>query len=1314
MTPIETSLELTGSRLTPHDTYLKQFVRSLQTACIQAADRAKPDLAAAHREMVLYTLQMLFACTGHRAVSDPFWSLDHFDLENGQVQIDDKSVAAQQGSRLAWLPDRACRQVQLYLQHLRSLSRFVRKQDPALADQIWAVTEAGFPRPMPLFFFLLTDGDTLRWTRILPGELATILEPLWALPSNSNRHVLSTWLHRERCSSELVDAQMGHIEAGCAPFGAFSPLAPDQVGLVLRPLLQRFLEAYGWVEVAGLRAPRRLPACAPDPKAKALAATVPLGAAARLANREALWRKDSEAVIALFKMNFPNYPPANITAEELIALEEQVIAEGQRQGRVLVRLLLFRRHVLKLRRSGTTTALPGRLAIVKPERHTFTDAALVEKRELDRLRDRFVRYLADQEGSPLSGSRRLAELLVSSILFGAQTNQQFLDTLPRIISNATWRAANLLFAEVSAAESSPIRRWHPDRLSEALLIGYFDSGVYQSGIEDADALQAALPRDLSALLRALDAPCPGRASGKPVSIDKLLAPLCQLARTAWRFGLPGVISAYAIGEHACASPPLSNWLRLVLGKAGSLPSILPVEEANDVDEEVTRIPRPNDVSRTRKCGIQDWTALTQCFGDKKRKPSPQTGDSVKDRDRAAKRSKARKNLFTTRIKALIQSKGDNLSPVVGSLAAWGLHLCANGTRYTPDLKANSVSSYVRAIGATLTELAYGKDFLSLSDIVLEDLYRCVVETAPRKDQIYVVGRLREFHHFLQSKYGMPELDWSDVVDEDLLEADAVDAGIVSLAEFETALEIVLGSPGVDDRTRLARAVILILIYRFGLRTGEAFRLTVSDILSDAEEFILYVRNSIHGETKTDNGMRQLPLLGEISSRERQLLTQWLAHSQEYADDDPLALLFPEVDDKRQGIDLTTTVAALTTALRLACGDENVRLRHLRHTCASRLFLAMICPQEPDGLTGQIYHALWGNYPPEAIRLKLLGDTAVSRRGLYAVALYMGHASPKTTLRHYIHCADLVLKGQLDNVEVKISDRALAYCYQANYANLRQMRSRLQVAADSAKDAGLLEEAFLQDAHVPRPDFQEKPCLATEQDIEPPCKELEPADLDRLLTIVTMRGTIEGLADRFLCSDSVVFGAIKAAVGQQERLGYTDFGLASRDVDDYWVAPGHLRRPTLDKDSGRVRRFLTENSREPSQVDALSALSEVWANSYLPHSTSLLISRKSDLEKVISSWEALGMDIGDFEAIVPETKKIQEFVELNQREQLLKRMGIRVRTTSRLPMRPVPDVPRNRVGLALCASATHRLGYQATLDRVLFIMSVWRSLNHKSP
>lgn len=1304
-----------GSQLVPTETYLRQFVLDLKRISEKSHGSTSADLVAAHQAMVLYTLQMVFACTGHRAVSDPFWNLDHFDLQAGQVLIDDKSVASQLGARLAWLPPRARRQIQLYLLHLRSLSRLVRMQNPVLADQLWAITEPGFPRPIPFFFFLEADGNGLAWARILPSGLAPILEPLWVLPLNSNRHILPTWLYESGCPSECIDAQLGHIEAGCAPFGSLSTLAPDDAGRILHPLLERFLEFFGWSEVQGLRAPSRIPNSAPNPKAKTLASTPPaLGSAVRLAKREALWRKDSERVIDLFKRFFPIYPPSSISNEQLKILEEKIIAEGQRQGRVLVHLILFRRHLIKLRKNGTHSSLPGRLSIIKPERHSFAETSITTKLELDRLRMRFTKYLAEQEGSPCSYPRRIAELLISSILFGAQTSLQFLVRLPVAIKNSVWRLEEHAFVDVSLSESSPIRRWQPDRISKALLVGLHETKTHQLEPTAATDIENDIAQNLNAILKQLEPRGSKIIKKKLQPISRQLAPLCELASVAWKFALPGVISEYAMGEHACASTPLSNWLRLVNGKVGAVSTPPAQTETTTVADDITRIPRPKESNQTRNRSTQNWIALTRCFSGSTLKESDKITESAKDRTSKSNRSNARKQKFEERMTALLEKDGENFSPVVSCLAAWALHLCRHGTRHTPILRANSVSTYVRTIGSTLTELAYDKDFLSLSSIVLEDLFRNVVATAPRQNQVYVVNRLREFHHFLRSQYGVPELDWSEVIDDEFLEADAVDAGIVTLAEYHRALHVILASADSDERTRRVRSVLLILIYRFGLRVGEAFRLTVSDILCHLDQVILFVRNSIYGETKTDHGMRQLPLIGTLSNLEKQLLTQWLAHSKEYADKSPLALLFPEPDDNRHGVERTVTVAAMVNALRIACGDENMRLRHLRHTCASRLFLAMVCPDLPTGLTGQIYRALWEEHPPEEIRMLLVGDAMISRRTLYAVALYMGHASPKTTLRHYIHCADLILKNHVDDIEVHISDKALAYCYQLSYSNLRKIRSRLNDTADDKHADHALGEELLRRSNVPQPNFEAKNYVSTEHNIEPTVRNLEPAELDRLLTIATMRKTIDGLGNRFLCSDASVVQTLTVATQLQDSLGYADFGLPIKSPDDYWIAPKFVRRATLDKESGRVRKFLRIISSNQQRLEAITQFAGIWAKSYLPNSTPLLLTRKSDLKKIIDSWEAMDMSAKDFEAILPRVKtRDREFLAVHKRKHQLIALGLRVRQIARLAYRTVPEVPTNRVGLVLRPAQSHMLGYQVTLDRVLFVVAVWKHIQEAS-
>lgn len=213
-----------GSYLVPDKDYVKSFVSRLQKDCIESVSKKGTDLVVAHNTMAMYSLQMLLFATGHRDVSDPFFDLNIFDLKNGTVLIEDKVVSSVHQTRLSWLPPLVILQLEHYLSHLKSLSRFIRNVNASLADQIWAIAEPDFPRPIPLFFLLRENDNELDWHNFQPSKKENMLRNCWIIPANSNRHILSTWLHNSGCPSEVIDAQLGHIESGCSPFGSRSAL----------------------------------------------------------------------------------------------------------------------------------------------------------------------------------------------------------------------------------------------------------------------------------------------------------------------------------------------------------------------------------------------------------------------------------------------------------------------------------------------------------------------------------------------------------------------------------------------------------------------------------------------------------------------------------------------------------------------------------------------------------------------------------------------------------------------------------------------------------------------------------------------------------------------------------------------------------------------------------------------------------------------------------------------------------------------------------------------------------------------------------
>ena len=1280
-----------GTYLTPTPAYIKEFISHLISSCATPPANGREALVAAHNAMALYTLEMLIFATGHRAVSDPFFDLGNFDLPNQIVLIEDKVVSTAHQARIAWLPPLAVSQFEHYLSHLRSLSRLLRGSNPALANQIWAVAESTYPHPIPLFFFLEEHDGDLEWMRMQPATLESMLGNKWELPLNTNRHLLSTWLHTNGCPSEFIDAQLGHVEAGCYPFSGRSALSPDSIGKTIRPLLQRYLVEQGWEKIEGIDAPRRYPIILPSPRSRDLQSTRLFGPHARTANREAVWRKDAILVTSLIGSALPLGPSKAIPDDVIDSLQNRLLSEYSDDGRVLIRLSLFRRHLISLRRKGYQVKIPGRLALISREPTFFSIDSSKEAAQFREIRERFLTYLSSRSGQPPMPEVRLAEILISSCIFGAQSSPQFLELLAKGFHDRICRRGDRVFVDISRTPAAPVRRWFPDNVSWALIVGYSKQVSADSAMPSAEKLNDYLIEILSII----DAPYPRKAPSKRKP-RILLDHLASLSRSYWRFRLPGSVRAYAEGEYTCASIPLPNWIRFVSDKRGSFEPHLSAPDPIAYIDDIQPILRLEQANIDFKLAKQCWTDLARCLG-KSSKSKPED---------ALARSNARKKDIETKIFSYLKDGKGDVPPIIQLVAAWILHLCRSGTSKTPDVRASTVAKYARTIGEKLNALAYDVDFLSQSDVAVEDIYRKVLETVSCENRSYVAGRLKEFHAFLVSCYAMPTLDWSEIIDEDSLEADAVDAGIVSLSEYYEALEAILSDQSCTRRDQLLRATILFFAYRFGLRTGEIFRLTVSDIILLDGVLIVYVRNSIYGETKSSNGVRQLPLLGALSDAEHKLVKQWLSHIETFSDGDHLAALFSDVESKRYIANRSTCVSAVVEVLRKVTGEPETRLRHLRHTCATRLHLAMFFDEAPSGFVGQLYNALWGEMTPQAVRSILIGDARVSRRGLYAMAMYMGHGSPDITHRHYIHLADVLLKEWIDRELPGIDDKPLAYACQTSYANVRQLRSR------HGKDAPLasLLERFTRKSGIPVPTlilFTERD--SPELDMAIPAQSfLTPSDIDRLLAIATMRDSIDGLADRFLISEEQVLSVLLSASAIQEKTGYTAFSIPTAAPDDLWTFSKGARQDTLDKESRRVRAFLERIVQASLPADELGDAARIWECSFHPNSSCLLISKRSDLERLLACLNSIGIPTGDFEVHIPDDLLESDHARWESTKSWLGTLGLTIHKKSRLPLSASKLDADNRVGLILRASTAHELGYQQTLNRALFVTTVWLS------
>ena len=120
--------------------------------------------------------------------------------------------------------------------------------------------------------------------------------------------------------------------------------------------------------------------------------------------------------------------------------------------------------------------------------------------------------------------------------------------------------------------------------------------------------------------------------------------------------------------------------------------------------------------------------------------------------------------------------------------------------------------------------------------------------------------------------------------------------------------------------------------------------------------------------------------------------------------------------------------------------------------------------------------------------------------------------------------------------------------------------------------------------------------------------------------------------------------------------------------------------------------------------------DIWIDAYHPISTALLIRKRSELAVLLDGFKLLGIQHQDFEVIIPDAKYENQSIAWSKVEAELVLSGLKVCYQDRLPLGSSKQYAENRLGLILRASESHGLGYQRTLNRVLFVIAVWIKLN----
>lgn len=353
------------------------------------------------------------------------------------------------------------------------------------------------------------------------------------------------------------------------------------------------------------------------------------------------------------------------------------------------------------------------------------------------------------------------------------------------------------------------------------------------------------------------------------------------------------------------------------------------------------------------------------------------------------------------------------------LAKWCQKLMEKGGRVKSKLAASTTSTYLSTIATPL--VAHSRsidDVLSASADEWEALYENVLNSAKTPAaRAKMQNRLTDFHLFLVDTCAVPYIDFESTGSSQR----RVDVNIVTPAEFRRAMALIDTSQQ-PERFRTMQKLALILGYRFGIRRSECAGLMLKDLPylfdDDPHDGEVIIRSNEYRQGKSYSATRRLPLW-LLMPEERKQLIDWVKrrHGEITTAQRQKQLLFCRSGNGRLLLDNKALFHPIQSALKTVSGDDMLRYHHLRHSFVSFTLLRLL-ERAPCELLPRAWRMddnrtmAMPNADADISALAgLAPQDCPSRKRLWQLGLWAGHASPEETLSTYTHLLDWVL-GQI--------------------------------------------------------------------------------------------------------------------------------------------------------------------------------------------------------------------------------------------------------------------------------------------------------------
>ncbi|RUO81087.1 hypothetical protein CWI84_02965 [Idiomarina tyrosinivorans] len=375
-----------------------------------------------------------------------------------------------------------------------------------------------------------------------------------------------------------------------------------------------------------------------------------------------------------------------------------------------------------------------------------------------------------------------------------------------------------------------------------------------------------------------------------------------------------------------------------------------------------------------------------------------------------------------------------LSPNLNLLFEWMLFRVLNAGSWSGPLKISSALSRLELMHRAFSSQKQLNDVFLLDTQELNEFYKTVIESYKTVRQLTIARALRDFHDFLIRVYGVEPNYTPDryiLKDGKKNEALSVDAEVLMPWEYMQLKKYLTHAKKSSKHQEIAKFIYaaLILGYRAGCRRSEVHYLRVKDFCildkkPEATEII--VKEHQLRSLKSPAAYRRIKIGVLLTPPERRFLLKLVIERK--LQDGNEAYLFRNIGCDSPYMSSKVLFEPLVQLLKQVTGNPAMRFHHLRHSVATWNFWRWMAPSSTSHSAIPALTKMVSFKQVAAERRAILGvreGLKPSRKTLHALSMMIGHAHPRTTLRHYIHSSHVILHDQLCTVQPRLKKKVLA-------------------------------------------------------------------------------------------------------------------------------------------------------------------------------------------------------------------------------------------------------------------------------------------------